>query len=251
MANECVSVERILTRLDGHLHKNDYAAAERHLDFWLREAEAAEDCKTVLLVQNERMGLYRKMGRREEALAAARAALATVEAQGIAHQVGAATTLLNAATVYKAFGLAETALPLFEQAREVYERELESEDARLAGLYNNMALALVDLGRYGDAVSLYEKALAIVEKKENGAPEAAITYLNIAGAKEAELGLLDADEQIGTCLEKAKALLEGHGERDGAYAFVCEKCAPVFGYYGHFIYEKELKERAKRIYEGA
>lgn len=251
MANECVSVERILQKLDEHLHKNDYAAAERHLDFWLREAEGAGDYKTALLVQNERMGIYRKMGRGEEALAAARAALSTVETQGIAHQVGAATTLLNAATVYKAFGFAETALPLFEQAKEVYERELESADSRLAGLYNNMALALVDLGRYGDAVSLYEKALAIVEKKENGAPEAAITYLNMASAKEAELGMVEADEQIGVYLDKAKSLLEGHGERDGAYAFVCEKCAPVFGYYGYFTYEKELKERAKRIYEGA
>ena len=251
MANGCVSAERILGKLDEHLHKNDYAAAERHLSFWLSEARAAKDVRIELLIQNERMGLYRKLSQREQALACASAALSVVEEQGISQMVGAATTLLNAATVYKAFGMAEDALPLFEQARAVYERELAQDDTRLAGLYNNMALALVDLGRFQEAVLLYRQALQIVEAEENGAPEAAVTYLNIATAKEAELGSLAAEEQISLCLEKAKQLLEGYKERNGNYAFVCEKCASVFGYYGYFRYEKELKERARRIYEGA
>jgi hypothetical protein len=40
-------------------------------------------------------------------------------------------------------------------------------------------------------------------------------------------------------------------QRDGYYAFVCEKCASVFAYYGDFLYAEELEERAKRIYEGS
>ena len=44
---------------------------------------------------------------------------------------------------------------------------------------------------------------------------------------------------------------EAWQKRDGYYAFVCEKCASVFGYYGHFAYEKELYERSRRIYEGS
>ena len=48
---------------------------------------------------------------------------------------------------------------------------------------------------------------------------------------------------------KAMKILDDYENRDGYYAFVCEKCASVFGYYGHFFYEKELKERAKAIYE--
>ena len=38
--------------------------------------------------------------------------------------------------------------------------------------------------------------------------------------------------------------------QNGYHAFVCEKCAPTFEYYGYFLYANELKERAKRIYEG-
>ena len=37
--------------------------------------------------------------------------------------------------------------------------------------------------------------------------------------------------------------------RDGNYAFVCEKCAPVFGFYGRFMTEKELNARMRSIYE--
>ena len=85
---------------------------------------------------------------------------------------------------------------------------------------------------------------------QKGELEIAITHLNIASTAEAEKGLVDADEEIQSRLQKASALLDIYkNDTDGYYAFVCEKCASVFGYYGHFLYEKELKERAKNIYE--
>ena len=251
MANGCISVERILSKLDEHLRRNDYAAAERHLCYWLSEAGAGGDGRTELLVRNELMGLYRKTARKDEALASAEAALAAIRRMGIDEQVGAATTYLNSATVYKAFGMSEQSIPLFERARSIYERELDGNDSRLGGLYNNMALSLVDLSRFSEAYELYSKAIAVMEKAEGGELEVAITYLNIASAKEVELGLLDADEEINLYLDRAQELLDANMSDDGYYAFVCEKCASVFGYYGRFLYDAELKERARRIYERA
>lgn len=244
-----LSSNRILSKLDEYLHKNDYASAERHLSYWLSEAQSVGDERTELLLQNERMGLYRKLGKREQALDCVRAALLSIERQGISHQVGAATTLLNCATVYKAFGMAEDALPLFENAKLIYEKELEPTDARLGGLYNNMGLCLVDLRRFEDARALYRHALSIMEQTPAGAPEAAITYLNLASAAEVELGALDSAEIIEEYLQSAEERLESVTEWDGNYAFVCEKCASVFDYYGHFFYANTLKERARRIYE--
>ncbi|MBQ7089979.1 MAG: tetratricopeptide repeat protein, partial [Clostridia bacterium] len=200
---------------------------------------------------NELMGLYRKLGKQEQALAQVAAALEKIEGMGVGEQVGAATTYLNGATVYKAFGLAEEAIPLFERARAIYERELPPQDSRLGGLYNNMGLALVDLKRFAEADALYRKAIAVMQTAQSGALEVAITYLNMATAAEAELGLWEADEKIADYLKKAEDLLNGHQNRDGYYAFVCEKCASVYGYYGYFNFEKELTERARRIYEGA
>ena len=155
MANGRISIDRILSRLDEFLHKNDYASAERHLLYWLSEAKSGGDVHTELFVRNELMGLYRKLSRENEALLCVSEALEKIEKENISHQVGAATTFLNAATVYKAFGRAEESLPLFLRAREVYERELAPDDGRLGGLYNNMALTLVDIGRFCEANELY------------------------------------------------------------------------------------------------
>lgn len=251
MANGCISTERILNKLDEYLNKNDYASAQRHLLYWLSEAQTSGLANIELLVRNELMGLYRKLGKADDALACVEAALQKIEDMQIQHQVGAATTYLNCATVYKAFGMADKALPLFEKALEIYEKELEPFDSRLGGLYNNMALALVDLKHFSNAKAFYDKAINVMSSVENGMLEVAITYLNMATAAEAEYGLLEAEESISGYLEKAKDILEGFAKRDGYYAFVCEKCASVFGYYGYFNYEKQLTKRASDIYEGA
>lgn len=236
----------LLARLDGFLHKNDYKSAEQYLLSCLNGATV----KTEILIRNELMGLYRKIGQKESAVFNAEKAIDIISANSLEAQVGSATTFLNAATVYKAFDNPKKSLSLFQKARKIYEEKLPKNDVKLAGLYNNMGLTLVDIGRFSEAYELYNKAIKILDNDNEKSLDKAVTYLNIASAYEAEMGLLEADEKICEQLNKAKAVLEGYPNRDGYYAFVCEKCASVFGYYGHFFYEKELKERAEKIYEG-
>ena len=163
----------------------------------------------------------------------------------------AGTGYVNVGTVYENFAMPSEAIPYFEKAREIYERELPPGDSRLAGLYNNMALALAATGRFDEARALFERALEIMEGKPNGPWEQAVTWLNLADAAEAELGYEAAEERIQLCLERAERLLAGsESERDGYYAFVCEKCAPGFDHYGWFACARELRERAERIYAG-
>lgn len=244
---EVFSVNQILSELDSHLGRNDYAAAEEHLLFYLSKTD---DDKIRLPILNELAGLYRKLGRKDDAYEMVNKLLSLVAEMKLETNVGAGTTFINCATVYKAFGEAERALPLFERAVKIYETGLPKNDKRFGGLYNNMGLALVDLGRFGDAYALYEKAISVMEKVDGGLLEVAITYLNIASAKEKELGLEKAEKIIEDLLNKAEEILENHEPKDGYYAFVCEKCASVFGYYGFFLYENTLKERVKKIYEG-
>ena len=159
---------------------------------------------------------------------------------------------MNAATACSAFGENDRALDLFRKARAIYESVPSLKPELLGGLYNNMALTLVALGRFREADELYGKALETMARAENGALEQAITYLNMANAAEDELGLVDASETIDADLLKAQELLDTPSvPRNGYYAFVCEKCAPTFAYYGWFAYEAELNERAKTLYERA
>ncbi|MBR7142231.1 MAG: tetratricopeptide repeat protein [Clostridia bacterium] len=243
--------ERVLEKLDSLLRSNDYKSAKQLLEYWLSEAMSMGDMQGVLLMQNELMGLCRKLGERENALGFAQSALEQVGKMGIGDNVGAATTYLNSATVCKAFSLPEDAINLFELAREIYERDLKPDDDRLAGLYNNMGLALVDLGRFSEADELYKKALSVLDNNEGKEPEQAITYLNMATAAETQFGLEEAAPKINELLKAATERLDiGRDRTDGNYAFVCEKCASVFGYYGRKAYEIELLSRTRRIYEG-
>ena len=246
-----IDVRRVIEKLDEHLARNDYAAAERHLKYWEAEARQGNDKRGEFSLAEELMGLYRKLGRKEEAISYAEKAVHYIDLTEIGGSIGAATALLNAATVYKAFGAAERGIPLFEEARKIYEEKLPAEDSRLAGLYNNYALALTDLARYDDARALYAKALAIISRTPGGEPEQAITELNLASLAERQYGLEDAEREIEEHLDRAEKLLKTPGlAHNGNYAFVAEKCAPVFGYYGRFGVEAELKAESDRIYGG-
>lgn len=248
---EIMNIESILSTLDSYLHKNDYASAREYLLECRENATTQGDNRAEILILNELMGLYRKIGEGENALECVSKALEKINDIGAVEQIGSATTYLNCATVYKAFGEPEKALSLYRKAQGIYEKNLSSTDSRLGGLYNNMALALVDLKAFEDALTLYEKAISIMLCNENGKPEAAITHLNKANALEAQQGLENACAEIDLCLDKAEELLEAHNNRDGNYAFVCEKCAPTFLYYGRFGYSEELAQRSRRIYEGS
>lgn len=243
-------MERIIDKLDEYLGRNDYGSAERHLLYWHAEAEAAGDLRGKLTVLNEQIGLYRKVGKEPEGTKAIESALALARQLGLDGTVSMGTTLVNAATGYKAFGKPEEALPLYREARELYEAALEPGDRRLAGLYNNMAITLASLGEYREAEQLYYKSIDIMKAQENGEAETAVTYCNLADLVSLEKGLEAGERQIGEYLLEAERLLDTKSlPQDGNYAFICEKCAPTFGYYGYFLTERKLSDRAREIYE--
>ena len=97
---------------------------------------------------------------------------------------------------------------------------------------------------------MFRGALRVMEKQENGELEQAITWLNMADAAAAEMGPEEGAAYAEECLDRASELLDTESlPRNGYYAFVCEKCAPVFGHYGNFAREAELRKRAEEINE--
>ena len=245
-----VPIGRIMDRMREYEDRSDWAAAERHLNYWLAEAEAVGDGRGQLTLNNELMGFYRKQGKKEEAVRHAEKACELVEALDMADTTVAGTTWVNSGTVMEAFGDPVGGLVYFEKAQANYEKNLPADDARLGGLYNNMALALTSCGRYRECREMFRKALDVMEKQPGGELEQAITWLNMADALEAELGPEGAAEYTDGYLDRAAELLDTENvPRDGYYAFVCEKCAPVFGHYGYFALEAELNRRAAEIHE--
>ena len=247
---EPVPQQRIIQKLDAYMSRRDYAGAERHLRYWLEEARRVRDLRGQLLVCNELIGHYRKVGDRENAFAMTDEALRLLEVLDFEGSVSAGTTYVNAATACSAFGEHERALALFEKARAVYESNPGTRPHLLGGLYNNMALACQALGRYDEAFALYDKAMELMGQVRGGVLEQAITCLNRADAVAGKLGLEDGETTINALLEQAWNLLQDErAPRDGYYAFVCEKCAPTFSYYGWFAAAEELQQTAEALYE--
>lgn len=245
-----IDINTLIAELDYLLSKNDYNAARDFLEKWVEISQNQNDNKALFSLCNECIGLYRKIGDKDNCYKYCAKALDLLKALNIESTVTGATAYTNCATAYKAFGEADKSIPLFEKAVTLYKKLLPENDPKLAGLYNNFALSLVDLKDFERALKLYEKAINVLEHNPFFNLEQAVSYLNMANLYEAEKGLENACEEIDVLLDKAQRVLdEKYSENDGNYAFVCEKCAPTFGYYGRFLYENELKKRASVIYE--
>ncbi len=243
-----IPVGRIIDKIDGLFNKNDYAEAGRLLVYWRGEAIELKDKSGELAMESELIGYYRKQGDRENGLASVRRALALTDELEQGEMASGATVFINCATAYKAFGMSNDALPLYERAEQVYKKTLKENDDRFGGLYNNMALALADLKRFDEAERAYLSALSVMEKAERGEAEQAITYINLAHMYET----MGRTGRIAECMDKAYQLLCSKAlPHDGYYAFVLEKCAPSFGYFGNAKAYEQFKREAEEIYARA
>ena len=244
-----IPVSRIIEKLDGFFQTNDLVGAERLLDYWQGEAQSIGDLSGELSVVNEMLGLTRKMSKKERGERAVARALELIELTNAGELVSAATILLNAATTCNAFGNPERAMQLYKRTKDIYEKEnLPDDDLNFAAFYNNAATTLVVLARYDEAENYYKKAIDITKKHE-AILDTAVTYVNMAHLYEAWEG--SESGKIEKSLQMAEELLnDARVERNAYYAFVCEKCAPSFDYYGYFFFARELLERRRSIYEG-
>ncbi|MCR5370006.1 MAG: tetratricopeptide repeat protein [Clostridium sp.] len=270
-ALKAVPQQRIIQKMDEYMSRRDYAGAERHLLYWLEEAKLGRDLRGELMIRNELVGHYRKIGEKDKSLENAGEALRLLKTLDFEETLSAGTTYVNAATACNAFGENVRAMELFEKARKIYEGQaaengkaphdgqvpengsqntyIGSRPELLGGLYNNMALTCAAMKDYKKAHALYDRAMEVMEKAPNGELEQAITCLNRANAVEDELGPEAGEERINALLEEAEKLLDTPSvPRNGYYAFVCEKCAPTFSYYGYFLTAGKLKETAEEIY---
>ena len=238
------------------------------------------------LVQgNEQIGYYRSISNYEEALKISKEMLELVKELGLQESEAHGTTLLNAATAYRAAGMCEKAIAMYRAAEQIF-KNLGIQDERLAGLYNNMSMAFQQKEDYGTAESCLLQALAIVRNLPDHKVEEATTYANLASVcyekEEFAQGIeyvQRAIERFEECEEKdahycgALALLaQGHYEqgelekaisaytealreilahfgKNESYAMTCENCAIVLSKAGFAKEAEYLKKEVKETYE--
>lgn len=244
-----IPVMRIVEKVNAFFDKNDFCGAGNLLEYWEKEANELGDKNGELSIESELLGFYRKTGKKEKAENACNRAIELISELGLLGTVSAATVFLNIATVKKAFGEPETAVYYYENALTIYNDKLDKNDARFAGLYNNFALALVDLKRFKEAEKLYLSAIEIMKNTEKGQPDCAISYVNLAHLY---LDKGESKDKIEDCLFNAYNLLNDEKTAQNGYtAYVLEKCAPSFGFFGFNLIENEFNKKSKELYERA
>lgn len=241
--------KRIIEKMDMYMSSLDYNGAERHLKYWLEEAKLGNDKKGELMIYNELIGHYRKVQNKDAFLDCKTKALELIEVLDYSNSISAGTTYVNIATAHSSFSEHDDALFYFEKAKKIYESANSVQAQELAGLYNNMGISYTALKLFDNAFESYNKAIEILEKANIGELEIAMTYLNIANLYEAKYGLENCENKIFDCCDKAYEYFDKDDiPRDGYYAYVCKNSYPTFEYYGFFLYASELKDRMEKIY---
>jgi len=156
------------------------------------EAELGADPRTAAAVQQTLAQSYRALGLLDPALREAEAALARVRSDaGTVH----ALALITLGQIRLERGEHALALPLLEQARELFERDPATALER-AECENLLAQLHSQQGRYADAERYYASALATVRERLPGDTPRRAEYINNLAVSKGRAGDLAGAEVL-------------------------------------------------------
>lgn len=282
-----MNIDAFFEELDSYFEKNQVEKIDGFLTASLARAKEEDDYAAYISICNEMIGFYRSTSAFEKAYVAAEDVLLLMEELKLDHTEHFATTLLNAATAYRAAGDYAQALRLYRQALQIYEGIIPPDDYRYAGLYNNMSILLEKMDENEESIACAKKALAITEQLEGGQIQTAVTltnmalvYFKIPDTKEARklleraLAIFEQDgegtdehysgalagmgeacfraeeyEKALAYYEKALAKVKLHYGENISYGVLCENCAAVCERMGDEAAQKRYLDKAKEVME--
>lgn len=187
-----MDIQSVLKQVDVLFEENRGEEAEKLMRESVVQAMGEQDDNSLLQLLNELAGYYREAGQTEHSFQMAQQAIAQAERMGLAGTVPYATTLLNAANVYRAGGRLQESLETYRRVQEIYDGQLAQDHIFVAGLQNNMSLLYQEMQQYDKAKECQLKALDIVKTKD-AFYETGVTYANLASTC-VQLGQLEEAE---------------------------------------------------------
>lgn len=225
---------------------------------WLKEnavkARDSDDWGTELSLLNELMGYYRSISRLETAWEYAFRAMEIMNRQGLENTAEGMTTCLNVANVYRASGKTGEAVKMYLRVEQVYQKLGMEKDYRLGGLFNNMSVAYLELGKSEEAVGYGEKAIRILRQVPGAEDECATVYGNLAGVmlNSDRPDLEKADEYIDSAMHLFEEICKNSPHYPGALAMKAYITFLKKDLQGALIlYEKAMEETEKHYGKNA
>lgn len=246
-----MNLNNILSEYDGMFGKYSLEEIEQFLLKKAEEAQTLGEYEILVTLFNEIIGFYRDTTKKEPALkycAELNELLISLKLQG---SIPYATSLLNIANAFRAFGIHKEAIVLFEKVEEIYQKHLKSNDFMYASLYNNWSLVYQETSDFKKAVEMLEKALSVVDSYPEAMIPQATTRTNLAVSL---LGLQTEDAYIQAIdyLQQAIEIFEKDEETDFHYSAALAAMGDVFAYKKTYdqagkYYHRSLQELEKHV----
>ena len=236
-----MNIQNVLAEYDSMFGKYTLKEIEGFLLKNMSEARFKSEHQELVTLLNEAIGFYRDTTQKEKALklcAELIELLAQLELEG---SIPYATSLLNIANAFRAFGLYKESVQLFEKVEDIYDKHISNEDFMYASLYNNWALAYQETAEYEKAAKMLKKALNIVDLYKDAVIPQATTRTNLASSL-LGIGTEAAYEEGVAHLKEALNIFEKDGGKDFHYGAALVAMGDAYSY-------KEDYVKAAKYYE--
>lgn len=246
-----MNLEKILAQYDSMFGKNSLSEIEEYLVKTIAEAKEKSEMGILVSLLNEMIGFCRDTTQKEKALSYCEELQTVLTEMQLEGRIDYATSLLNVANAYRAFGLFEESLHLYEIVENTYKGQVAPTDFMYASLYNNWSLLYQEMKEYEKARDMLLKALVIADSYEDAVIPQATTRANLA-ATLLQLGTEEAYKEAIRYLQEALAVHEKDGEKDFHYGAVLAAMGDAYSYKKDFAnaaayYEKGLHEIEKHV----
>lgn len=246
-----MNLEKILAQYDAMFGTNSLEEIEDYLVNTITEAKEKSEYGIVITLLNEIIGFCRDTTQKEKALRYCEELQKILKLMKLEGRIDYATSLLNVANAYRAFGLFEESLGLYHIVEETYKKQVAPNDFMYASLYNNWSLLYQEMEDYVGARDMLLKALAIADSYEGAVIPQATTRANLA-ATLLQIGTDEAYEQAIKYLKEALAVHEKDGGGDFHYGAVLVAMGDAYSLKKDYVnaaayYEKGLAEIEKHV----
>lgn len=261
-----MDINRVLTEYDSMFGVKELGEIEAFLVEQIDKAYAEPDYYSAVTLLNEIIGFCRDTSQNEKGLKYCEQDLRLMREMGLEGSVEYATSLLNVANAYRAFGKWEESLALYQKTEDIYREKLPEGEFNYASLYNNWSLLYQEMQDFENARIMLEKALQVVSGYPDAVMPLATTHCNLAAtllrlyqrAKEegqespGRENVRELYDQAIVHLKKALAIHEKDGGKDMHYSGILSAMGDALYLdlrYGEAAeyYTKAMKELEKHV----
>ena len=211
-----MNIQNVLEEYDSMFGKYTLKEIEGFLLKNMSEARFKSEHQELVTLLNEAIGFYRDTTQKDKALKLCGELIELLSQLNLEGSIPYATSLLNIANAFRAFGLHKEAVQMFEKVEDIYGNHLSKEDFMYASLYNNWALAYQESTEYEKAAEMLRKSLKIVDLYKDAVIPQATTRTNLASSL-LGIGTESAYVEATEHLSKALEIFEKDGGRDFHY----------------------------------